>query len=137
MKELDLDLDNMYIIVQELTDMIKKGNHIFLLRGDLASGKTTLVKEYVKSIYPLEEVTSPTFSIQHQYRDIYHYDFYQHSLEDLLNLGLLEWLENNGVHFIEWGSSDLEKILKTSGYNICVIEILKTQYNRTYRIDNG
>lgn len=127
----------MSIIVQELADMIRAGNHIFLLRGDLASGKTTLVKEYVKSVYPNEEVTSPTFSIQHQYRDIYHYDFYQHSLEELLNLGLLEWLEDNGVHFIEWGSYDLEKILKTSGYNICVIEILKTQYNRTYRINNG
>lgn len=137
MKELDLDLENMHIIVQELTDIIREGNRIFLLRGDLASGKTTLVKEYVKSIYPNEEVTSPTFSIQHQYRDIYHYDFYQHSLEELLNLGLLEWLENSGVHFIEWGSWDLEKILKTNGYNICVIEILKTQHNRTYRINNG
>lgn len=127
----------MHIIVQELADITKAGNCIFLLRGDLASGKTTLVKEYVKSIYPSEEVTSPTFSIQHQYQDVYHYDFYQHSLEELLNLGLLEWLENNGVHFIEWGMEDLEKILKSNGYNVCVIEILKTQDNRTYRINNG
>lgn len=127
----------MHIIVQELADIIKAGNCIFLLRGDLASGKTTLVKEYVKSIYPSEEVTSPTFSIQQQYQDVYHYDFYQHSLEELLNLGLLEWLENNGVHFIEWGMEDLEKILKSNGYNVCVIEILKTQDNRTYRINNG
>lgn len=137
MKELDLDLKNIAMMVKELANIKKSGTCIFLLRGDLASGKTTLVKEYVKSIYPLEEVTSPTFSIQHQYQDIYHYDFYQHSLEELLNLGLLEWLENEGVHFIEWGSEDLEKILKTNGYNVCVIEISKTQENRIYRIHNG
>ncbi|MDO7253618.1 tRNA (adenosine(37)-N6)-threonylcarbamoyltransferase complex ATPase subunit type 1 TsaE [Helicobacter cappadocius] len=137
MKEFSLNLENIHILIKELIDIAKDGNIIFLLRGDLASGKTTLVKEYVRFFYPEEEVTSPTFSIQHQYGNIFHYDFYNHSLEKLLNLGLLEWVENNGIHFIEWGNESLEKILKANGYNICVIEICKLNNNRTYRINNG
>ncbi|PAF53319.1 tRNA (adenosine(37)-N6)-threonylcarbamoyltransferase complex ATPase subunit type 1 TsaE [Helicobacter sp. 13S00482-2] len=137
MKEFCLDLKNLHTLIEEIKNIVKEGNNIFLLRGDLASGKTTLVREYVKSFYPDEDVTSPTFSIQHQYGEIFHYDFYNHSLEELFNLGLLEWLENKGVHFIEWGDEHVEKILKTNGYNMCVIEIFKLQTNRTYRIQNG
>ena len=37
---------------------------IVILRGDLASGKTTLVKSYLKVLDLPDLVTSPTFSLQ-------------------------------------------------------------------------
>ena len=40
---------------------------IFNLNGDLGSGKTTFVKAFVKALGIDEEVSSPTFSIVHEY----------------------------------------------------------------------
>ncbi|PAF50621.1 tRNA (adenosine(37)-N6)-threonylcarbamoyltransferase complex ATPase subunit type 1 TsaE [Helicobacter sp. 13S00477-4] len=132
MVEICADINTLDKIILHL----KKHNSskIFLLQGDLASGKTTLVQAYTKSIYPNELVTSPTFNLIHQYKDIYHYDFYQRPLEELLNLGLLEWFENNGVHFVEWGDKKLEILLKENGYNVCIIELIKQDNHRIYRI---
>ena len=52
-------------------DMCKSG--VVLLSGDLASGKTTLVKAIIKAHGIEESVTSPTFSLMQIYgKDIYH-----------------------------------------------------------------
>ncbi|PAF43469.1 tRNA (adenosine(37)-N6)-threonylcarbamoyltransferase complex ATPase subunit type 1 TsaE [Helicobacter sp. 11S03491-1] len=130
MKKLDL-------VVKQIVKITQQGAKIFLLRGDLASGKTSLIKAYTAYFYPDEIVSSPTFTLMHCYGEIYHYDLYRRSLQEVLQLGLLEWLENQGVHFVEWGSQQLEKILKENGYNACVIEIIKHENNRTYRINCG
>src|SRR5438045_3501132 len=56
---------------------------LVLLQGDLGAGKTTLVKGIVEeySVTRKEEVTSPTFTLIHEYRspraDIYHIDLYR------------------------------------------------------------
>lgn len=111
--------------------------HIFLLQGDLASGKTTFVKNYIAHKNAYQEVTSPTFSLMHHYNGFYHYDIYHHGLQKALELGLLENLEQDGIHFIEWGDEKLENILKNSGYNYSIIKILKDNNKRIYRIIDG
>jgi len=99
------------------------GKNIVILSGTLGSGKTTFVKEFVKSLGINENVTSPTFSIQNIYEDkIFHYDLYNKTLEEFLSLGMLEELEKEGYHFIEWGE-DLEKYLKQFGFEYLKIEI--------------
>lgn len=116
-----------------LDALIKEGVGIFLLQGDLASGKTTLVQRYIASKDPALQATSPTFSLMQQYGTFYHYDLYHHSLEKFLSLGLLESLAESGVHFIEWGE-DLAGILRNSGYNYRTISISKQDSKRSYRI---
>ena len=70
-----VDLENIDLIVNKLTSLINAKDMIILLRGDLASGTTTLVKSYVKHLGYKDNVTSPTFSIQSQYgTNIYHYE---------------------------------------------------------------
>jgi tRNA threonylcarbamoyladenosine biosynthesis protein TsaE len=111
------------MIVENIRDLskviecIKKSNkNIIILSGNLGSGKTTLVKEFVKSLGLNDEVTSPTFSIQNIYSDkVYHYDLYNKNANEFLSLGMLEELEKKGWHFIEWGE-ELEGILKTYGF---------------------
>ena len=89
---------------------------IYLLRGDLASGKTTLVRFIVQSLNSQSIVTSPTFLLAQEYQNnIYHYDIFQKDLQSLLALGLLEEFEKEGWHFIEWGDEKLAKILKQIG----------------------
>ena len=97
------------------------GKKIILLNGPLGSGKTTLVKEFINSLGINKEATSPTFAIQNRYDNIYHYDVYQKKSE-FLSLGLIEELENEGYHFIEWGE-EVEDILKMYGFDFLKINI--------------
>ena len=130
-----LKLDNLTPIVSKFGRKIKSG--VVILKGDLAAGKTTLVKAVVKALGIDDEVTSPTFSLQQTYGDsIYHYDMYNHGLEHFISLGMLEELDKEGLHFVEWGDDELVEILKSAGIPTVVIEIEKVSDNeREYRID--
>jgi tRNA threonylcarbamoyladenosine biosynthesis protein TsaE len=80
-----------------------------LLTGELGAGKTTLAKGIVKGLgaAPAEKVSSPTFTLIHEYGDpvrVYHIDLYRldHPRE-LATLGLEEIFEREAVVIIEWG----------------------------------
>ena len=134
-KEFNLDLENINVIVDELKTIIT-GDTIIILRGDLASGKTTLVKNYVKALGLNDLVTSPTFSLQSIYSNyIYHYDIYNKTLEEFIALGMLEEFERNGIHFVEWGDEKLQNLLIDYGYNVILIEIEKSENKRLYKIN--
>ena len=128
-------LDNIGEIVQYLDKQISGKNIVVLLQGNLASGKTTLVKNYVKLLGLTDVVNSPTFSIQSQYgENIYHYDVYNKTLEEFVALGLLEEFEKEGIHFVEWGDENLKKILDDYGFEVLVIQINKLNEKREYII---
>ncbi|MGM0519712.1 MAG: tRNA (adenosine(37)-N6)-threonylcarbamoyltransferase complex ATPase subunit type 1 TsaE [Campylobacterota bacterium] len=136
-KEYELNLQNLDTIVNDLIEFTKDKECIVILRGDLASGKTTLVKKFVKNIGFDDKVTSPTFSLQSIYSDkIYHYDVYNKTLEEFISLGMLEEFENEGIHFIEWGDNKLQKILEDYGYEVIVINIEKLEDKRVYKIES-
>ncbi|AXH14992.1 tRNA (adenosine(37)-N6)-threonylcarbamoyltransferase complex ATPase subunit type 1 TsaE [Malaciobacter mytili] len=129
-----LDLENINKVVNKLKAVIKK-DCVVLLKGDLASGKTTLVKNFVKSYGSDDLVTSPTFSIQTLYsNNIYHYDVYNKGLEEFISLGLLEEFEKEGIHFVEWGDKRLEDLLLSYGFNVISVEIEKLDNKRQYKI---
>ena len=126
-------LDEIGKVVKRLDEKVRDRDIIVLLRGDLASGKTTLVKEYVSYLGLSEEVTSPTFSLQSIYSDkVFHYDVYNKSIEEFLALGLLEEFEKNGIHFVEWGDEKLENLLKKLGFEVMVIKIKQLDNKREY-----
>jgi len=130
-----VDLDNINEVVNTLEKLIREKNIVVLLQGDLASGKTTLVKNYLKTIGCDDKVTSPTFSIQSIYgNDIYHYDVYNKTLEEFISLGLLEEFEKDGIHFVEWGDENLKKILDDYGFEVLVVKINKLNEKREYII---
>jgi len=112
------------------------GKNIIILSGTLGSGKTTFVKEFVKSMKIDENVTSPTFSIQNIYEDrVFHYDLYNKTIDDFLRLGMLEELEKQGYHFIEWGE-ELEKVLRQFGFDYLKIEIELVENKRIFNCIN-
>ena len=134
-KDFILDLKNISVIVNELKNIIN-GDTIIILRGDLASGKTTLVKNYVKALGLDDLVTSPTFSLQSVYsNNIYHYDIYNKTLEEFIALGMLEEFEHSGTHFVEWGDERLQKLLEEYGYNVILLEIEKSDDKRLYKLN--
>jgi len=121
----DITIERLGEVVECIKKVTKDKKSIcVLLRGNLASGKTTLVNEFVKSLGVKEKVTSPTFSVQSIYdKDIYHYDIYNKSYEEFLSLGLFEELEKEGIHFIEWADEKLESALKKFGFDYMKINI--------------
>lgn len=121
----------------KLCESLDLKNHrgIYLLSGDLASGKTTLVQAMVESLGSKAQVTSPTFLTAMDYgNQIYHYDFYNKNLEELFALGLLEEIEKEGWHFIEWGDENLAKILQQIGLPFWRILISLESNKRKYTL---
>jgi tRNA threonylcarbamoyladenosine biosynthesis protein TsaE len=130
-------LQNLDIVICSLKKTINNKNTVVLLQGDLASGKTTLVKQYLKSLNLDILVTSPTFSIQTVYKDdIYHYDIYNKTLDEFIALGLLEEFEKKGIHFVEWGDDKLKSLLDEYGFNVLVVKISKYKNKRQYIVES-
>lgn len=80
---------------------------VLALKGELGSGKTQLVKGLVAGLGSGAVVTSPTFTILHEYSSgrfpVYHFDFFR--LEDrqsVARLGLDDYFFGDGVSVIEW-----------------------------------
>ena len=87
-----------------------------MFKGELGSGKTTLIKSILKNLGVKENITSPTFSIVNQYlisnRLINHFDLYRiKSLTELDVIGFEEYLKSGAVCFIEWPEIAMSKIV--------------------------
>ena len=81
---------------------------IVLLIGNLGAGKTTLAKGILSGlgIAEPEDVTSPTFTLIHEYGGgrAYHIDLYRlDTTQQVATLGLEEILDREAVILIEWG----------------------------------
>jgi len=79
---------------------------IILLKGEMGTGKTTLVKSILKN-FGHHAVSSPTFSLVNQYDtslgEIYHFDLYRiEEEEELLDIGIEEYLDSGQPCLIEW-----------------------------------
>lgn len=77
------------------------------LVGGLGAGKTHFSKGLASGLGFSGAVTSPTFSLVHEYRGgrlpIFHFDFYRlDSAEALLGIGWDEFLDDGGVVIAEW-----------------------------------
>ena len=84
-----------------------RAGDVVALAGDLGTGKTQFVKGFVAGLGSEAVVTSPTFTLLHEYGGgrltVYHFDFYR--LEDgvaALRLGLDDYFFGDGVSVVEW-----------------------------------
>ncbi len=82
---------------------------VVLLIGNLGAGKTTLAKGIVegRNGTPADEVSSPTFTLIHQYGGevpVYHIDLYRlDEPREVESLGLDDLFSNRSLVLIEWG----------------------------------
>lgn len=81
---------------------------VVLLIGNLGAGKTTLAKGIVQGLGAADpdEVSSPTFTLIHEYGAgrVFHIDLYRiEDARELRTLGLDEILDREAVVLVEWG----------------------------------
>ena len=85
---------------------VAKGS-VLALKGELGSGKTLFTQGLVAGLESDAAVTSPTFTIVHEYQGgrlpVYHFDFFRvENPESALRLGLEDYFFSDGVSVIEW-----------------------------------
>ncbi|MDA1225925.1 MAG: tRNA (adenosine(37)-N6)-threonylcarbamoyltransferase complex ATPase subunit type 1 TsaE [Bacteroidetes bacterium] len=114
-------------------------NHkIILINGEMGAGKTTLIKQILKGLNVVDNISSPTFSIINEYRTkgqdiIYHMDLYRiNQIEELEGIGFFEYLESGNLCFIEWGEiveniigEDYNKFNLSVNNNLRILEKIK------------
>jgi tRNA threonylcarbamoyladenosine biosynthesis protein TsaE len=93
-------------LARSLAEELKAGD-VLLLSGDLGAGKTTFVRGLAAGLgIDPAEVSSPTFTIVHEYRGgrltLYHADLYRLERTATEDVGLEEMGVRDGVLAIEW-----------------------------------
>lgn len=87
---------------------IAQAGDILTLTGDLGVGKTTLTQGIGSGLQipPACYITSPTFSLLHEYPGgrlpLYHLDLYRITCDEIIELGLEDYLYGEGLAVVEW-----------------------------------
>jgi tRNA threonylcarbamoyladenosine biosynthesis protein TsaE len=92
-----------HLLIQEAGDQ-----KVWIFKGEMGAGKTTLIKSLAKALEVADSVSSPTFGIVNEYQTkakglLYHFDFYR--LEDpmeALDIGIEEYFYSGNYCWLEW-----------------------------------
>lgn len=95
-------------IAEEICSLISAGT-VVAFSGGMGMGKTAFVRGALNAFGNDSFVSSPTFSLVHDYGGtphIYHFDMYRvTSFDDLYSTGFFDYLDDNSVLFIEWSEN--------------------------------
>lgn len=104
-------LEDTRLLAQQLAAHLPEGT-LVLLTGPMGAGKTTLVKFIAQALGFTGEVTSPTYTLIHEYPTpqglVVHIDAYRMAdQEELFSLGLEDYLPEARLVLIEWGQPEV------------------------------
>jgi tRNA threonylcarbamoyladenosine biosynthesis protein TsaE len=103
---------------------------VVFLKGDLGSGKTTLVQGIARGLGIRHFVRSSSFILVNEYASrplkLYHMDLYRLAGGEVENLGLEEYLYGDGVTVIEWAER-MESLEMPATYEIRMSWVSETE----------
>ena len=125
--------DQTRIVAADFAKTLIAGSVVKLV-GDLGSGKTEFIKGLATGLNCENVVTSPTFTLIHEYRGgrlpLFHMDLYRLNHEaELDNIGFEDYLRAGGVCVVEWADKFADRMPRNSAE--IVLTILE---NNTRRI---
>jgi len=94
-------------ITNQIYDYGKKFS-IWLLKGEMGAGKTTFVLALAEIIGIHDHVSSPSYSIIHEYESLtgeklYHFDFFRvNNVSEIFDIGFDEYIDSGNLCLIEW-----------------------------------
>ena len=114
MKRIAADAQATREVAAEFVANLREGS-VVALTGDLGSGKTEFVKGLAIGLRCSSEVTSPTFTLVHEYRGgrlpLIHMDLYRlDDARELADFGFDEYLMGDGICAIEWANKFPERL---------------------------
>ena len=117
-----------------MAQLVQPGDFI-ALDGDLGAGKTLMTQGLAQGLGILEDISSPTFTIIHEYESgrlpLYHMDVYRlKQPEEMYDLGYEEYFYGEGVTVVEWAQI-IEPLLPDEYLGI---EIAVTMEGRELRL---
>jgi tRNA threonylcarbamoyladenosine biosynthesis protein TsaE len=96
------------VVAKEMIEFLQDAPRVWLFRGQMGAGKTTLSKELLQQLGVDQAVQSPTFSLVNEYQTqageiIYHFDLYRlKNTQEALAIGIEEYLDSGNYCLIEW-----------------------------------
>jgi tRNA threonylcarbamoyladenosine biosynthesis protein TsaE len=107
-------------IARQIAEDLVAGS-VLALKGELGSGKTLFTQGLVAGLKSDALVTSPTFTIVHEYQGgrlpVYHFDFFRlEDRESAARLGLEDYFFSDGVSVIEWADRFPDLIPEQAGW---------------------
>lgn len=86
---------------------VSRGGDLVLLAGELGSGKTAFTQGFGRGLGVREPITSPTFTLMHEYEGrvpLLHVDVYRlDHLQEIVDLGITELVDDDRIAIVEWG----------------------------------
>ncbi|MBO5395299.1 MAG: tRNA (adenosine(37)-N6)-threonylcarbamoyltransferase complex ATPase subunit type 1 TsaE [Clostridia bacterium] len=111
-------------IAEEICALVPAGT-VVAFSGGMGMGKTAFVRGALKAYGNDSFVSSPTFSLVHDYGGnpkVYHFDMYRVTdIDDLYSTGFFDYLDDNSVLFIEWS----ENIISALPQNTVFVDITR------------
>ncbi|MEK7111265.1 MAG: L-threonylcarbamoyladenylate synthase [Patescibacteria group bacterium] len=88
---------------QKYEEYVGKRAIVFALEGQLGAGKTQFVKGLARAMGIKNEITSPTFSLMNDYKNLFHLDVWRVEAEkELEDLGFAKIVSDKSVIAVEW-----------------------------------
>ena len=106
---------------------------VYLLSGDLGTGKTAFAQGFASGLGIDDYVNSPTFTIMQIYDSgrmpLYHFDVYRiEEPEEMEEIGYEEYFYGQGVCLIEWASL-VEEIIPKEAVRITIEKNLERGFD--------
>lgn len=105
--------------------------------GDLAAGKTTMIRGVCRGLNIQQQIESPTYTLVNEYAGkipVFHVDCYRENrLEEWLELGINDYFYGDGITLVEWANTIAELIPDTA-VRIWLDHNLDTENCREIRI---
>ncbi len=111
--------EDTYCIAKEICSSVGGGS-VVAFSGGMGMGKTAFVRGALKAYGNDSFVSSPTFSLVHDYGGtphIYHFDMYRvTSFDDLYSTGFFDYLDDESILFIEWSENITDALPENTVY---------------------
>lgn len=117
-----------------------KPGDVLAFTGNLAAGKTTMIKGVCEVLKVRQNVDSPTFTLVNEYNGkypVFHIDCYREQrIIEWLELGIQEYLYGNGVSLVEWADG-ITPLLPPSTIHIKIGQVMENETLRQILIEAG